>query len=284
MVAAVCAGGIGFGLWENSWLQVTRYSMESDRISREMTIVHLTDLHNREFGRENEELVKLIRQEKPDLIVITGDCLNASEERTDVMCTLLEKCVELAPVYVSLGNHEVAYMENSEDDDVANLLQEMYNTGVQVLDREFMDVEIEGNSLRIGGIYGYILSEETAKDTFMENDRSEIEFMTAFGDTDRFRVLLSHRPEGLLLWNSMEVFEVDLIFSGHLHGGQVRLPFIGGLYTPEEGWFPSVTDGYFEKEGSIMILSRGLGSMEDIPRWNNRPQIISLKVEPAKSN
>ena len=67
MVAAVCAGGIGFGLWENSWLQVTRYSMESDRISREMTIVHLTDLHNREFGRENEELVKLIRQEKPDL-------------------------------------------------------------------------------------------------------------------------------------------------------------------------------------------------------------------------
>ncbi|MDO5411190.1 MAG: metallophosphoesterase [Lachnospiraceae bacterium] len=273
------AAVVYFGLWENNWLQVTHYAMESERIQQTVRIVQLTDLHNHEFGEKNEKLLELIRREKPDLIVITGDCLNASEKRTDIMLSLFEKCTEIAPTYVSYGNHEIEYMENFTGKE--QLQDEILKTGVRLLDRSWEDVEIGGNKLRIGGIYGYVLSPEVKKETYMKDDDSEVQFMEAFGDTGRFRLLLSHRPEGLLLWDSMEYFDVDLIFSGHLHGGQIRLPVIGGLYSPEEGWFPSITDGYFEKGGSVMALSRGLGNTESVPRWNNRPQVISLQLKAA---
>ena len=140
------------------------------------------------------------------------------------------------------------------------------------MDKQYIDIEIKGEKVRIGGIYGYVLSPDKVKG-------EEQFFMEEFQDTDRFKILLSHMPKGLLLWKSREYWDVDLVFSGHVHGGQVRLPFVGGLYDPEEGYFPTYTKGMFECGKGTMILSAGLGSSQGIPRINNLPEVVVCEVK-----
>ena len=158
-----------------------------------------------------------------------------------------------------------------EHTDNTNLITMMEQAGAVVLEEQYVDTEISGMQVRIGGIYGYVLApdkEEGAEQVFMEN----------FQNTDRFKILLSHIPEGLLLWKGMEYWDVDLVFSGHVHGGQVRLPFIGGLYDPEEGYFPTYTKGMFECGNGKLILSVGLGSSRGRPRVNNLPELVVCEV------
>lgn len=150
--------------------------------------------------------------------------------------------------------------------------KQLEEAGAVVLDGEYIDIEIAGQQIRIGGIYGYVLDHEW-------EDGSEQRFMEDFQDTDRFKILLSHIPEGLLLWKSMEYWDVDLVFSGHVHGGQVRLPFVGGVYEPEEGFFPTYTKGMFQCGNGTMILSAGLGTSGGIPRINNLPDLVVCTVE-----
>ena len=240
-------------------------------IERPFTLVQLTDLHNYEFGSDNARLLAHIRKEDPDLIFITGDMLNESEEDTHIVLHLVEQAVQIAPVYYSLGNHEIAYTEKYDKD--RTFYQHLREAGAIIFNKEYVDTTIAGQEVRIGGVYGYVLDHDW-------QDGSEQRFMEEFQDTDRFKILLSHIPEGLLLWKSMEHWDVDLVFSGHVHGGQVRLPMIGGLYDPEEGWFPTYTKGMYECGNGTMILSAGLGSSRGIPRVNNLPEIVVCEVEP----
>ena len=115
-----------------------------------------------------------------------------------------------------------------------------------------------------------------------DKEDPEQTFMEELQDTDRFKILLSHVPEGLLLWKSMEQWDVDLVFSGHVHGGQVRIPFVGGLYDPEEGYFPTYTKGMFECGNGTMVLSAGLGSSRGVPRVNNLPELVVCEVKGEK--
>ena len=212
--------------------------------------------------------VQAVAKEEPDAIFMTGDMLNEDEERTDILETLISQLKEIAPVYFSLGNHEVVYEEQYKE---RNLREVLEAAGATVLDKEYLDTEIGGQAVRIGGIYGYVLASEW-------QDGSEQRFMEEFENTDRFKILLSHVPEGLLLWKSMERWNVDLVFSGHVHGGQVRLPFVGGLFDPEEGFFPTYTKGMYLCGHGTMILSAGLGSSRKIPRVNNLPEIVICDI------
>lgn len=250
------------------YISVKRYIYENLDIGEEFKVVHLTDLHNYKFGLKNQRLIKKIVKEEPDVVFLTGDMLNADEERTDILTELIEQLVLITPVYASLGNHEVEYMQAVENRD---LITQMEQAGAMVLDKQYLDIEINGQEVRLGGIYGYVLATEW-------QDGSEQRFMEEFQNTDRFKILLSHIPEGLLLWKSMEYWDVDLVFSGHVHGGQVRLPFIGGLYDPEEGYFPTYTKGMFKCGNGMMILSAGLGSSRGIPRVNNLPEMVVCEV------
>ena len=258
-----------------SWklLSVSRYEYSNNKLQHEFTIVQLSDLHNNQFGKDNCRLLKKIEQESPDIILMTGDMLNSYEERTDIVTDLVKDASQIAPVYYSMGNHEIDYMENFGSD---SLKQKLEEAGAVVLDGEYIDTEIAGQQIRIGGIYGYVLSKEL-------QDGSEQKFMEDFQDTDLFKILLSHMPEGLLLWKSMEYWDVDLVFSGHVHGGQMRLPFVGGLYDPEEGFFPTYTKGMFQCGNGTMILSAGLGSSGGIPRINNLPDLVVCKVRAEDS-
>lgn len=246
------------------------YEYQNEKLTAGIKAVQLTDLHNRQFGKNNRRLIKKVRKEQPDVIFLTGDMLNDSENRTDIVEKLIRALCEIAPVYVSFGNHEIAYMEVKEQEH-ADLVQLMEQAGAVVLEQEYIDTEINGQEVRIGGLYGYVLAEDW-------EDGSEQRFMERFEDTDRFKILLSHMPDGLITWKSMEHWKVDLVFSGHLHGGQIRIPFVGGLYGPEVGYFPEYTKGMYECGYGTMILSAGLGSSGMVPRIHNLPEIVICEM------
>lgn len=249
-------------------LIVRQYTYRNPKIAAPIRAVQLTDLHNYQYGRDNQRLIAKIQKQKPDVIFMTGDMLNEDEDRTDILLHLVREACAIAPVYFSLGNHEVGYEKTYGEGD---LTEQLEAAGAVVLEKEYVDTKIAGQEVRIGGVYGYLLPEDW-------EDGSEQRFLEAFVQTDRLKILLSHVPEGLLLWKSMEYWDVDLVFSGHVHGGQVRVPFVGGLFDPEEGFFPTYTRGMFSCGNGTMILSAGLGSSRGIPRVNNLPEIVVCDI------
>lgn len=271
-------------------LSVTRYEYKNPGITETVRIVQLSDLHNSQFGKDNRRLVKKVKAQSPDMILITGDMLNKEEERTEIAENLVKELRKIAPVYYSFGNHEKDYMKQFPE---KHLQERLEKSGAVVLEKEYADVDIRGQKLRIGGAYGYFLTgaepEEAktwiqrpgAKEPWDQEVQSGTirEFMNRFQDTERCTILLSHLPEGLLLWKSMENWEADLVFGGHVHGGQIRLPGIGGLYDPEEGFNPTYTKGMHECGNGTMVLSAGLGSSQRIPRVNNLPEIVVCDIQ-----
>ncbi|MFQ7600413.1 MAG: metallophosphoesterase [Faecalimonas umbilicata] len=249
-------------------LIVRQYTYRNPKIAAPIRAVQLTDLHNYQYGRDNQRLIAKIQKQKPDVIFMTGDMLNEDEDRTDILLHLVREARAIAPVYFSLGNHEVGYEKTYGEGD---LTEQLEAAGAVVLEKEYVDTKIAGQEVRIGGVYGYLLPEDW-------EDGSEQRFLEAFVQTDRLKILLSHVPEGLLLWKSMEYWDVDLVFSGHVHGGQVRVPFVGGLFDPEEGFFPTYTRGMFSCGNGTMILSAGLGSSRGSPRVNNLPEIVVCDI------
>ena len=258
-------------------LSVTRYSIASPKLREPLRIVQLTDLHNSVFGAHNRRLVSKVAAQEPDLILITGDLLNANEERTDIATELIGQLKPIAPVYVSLGNHEVAYEKRYGTD-----LKELYTkAGAVVLEYDWAEIEVKGQKLRLGGLFGYCLPAKLLKTK--EARPEECAFLEAFQDTDAHTILLCHMPYSWIKKGSLNSWDVDCVLCGHVHGGQVRIPFVGGLWAPDQDWFPGWESGiYSSKEGNkVMVLSRGLGNTDKLPRFNNIPEILVLDLVSA---
>lgn len=239
-------------------------------------IVQLTDLHNSQFGPFNAWLVSKVASQHPDLIFLTGDLLNADNKRTDIAVNLIEKLSQIAPTYISYGNHEMEYEEKYGTD-----LKPLYESaGGTVLERSYVDVTVQGVPLRIGGLYGYCLRPDLVGSG--EANPQEVHFLEEFQHTDRKTMLLCHMPAAWLLWGSLDAYDIDTVWAGHVHGGQVIIPRIGGLYGPDFGWFPGRLQGlYSSEDGSkTLILSRGLGNRDKIPRLNNIPEIMVVDLGP----
>ena len=258
-------------------LSVTRFELFNPKLPEPIRIVQLTDLHNSEFGKGNERLIRKVREQQPDLILLTGDMLNQYEERTDVPVNLIRELSQIAPVYASYGNHEQQHEKNYGTD----LRAVFTEAGATVLEWDWIDVEIKGQELRIGGIYGYCMAGYYLKTD--ETDEMETAFLDDFCDTDRTKLLLCHMPVAWIKYGSLDYWDTDYVFAGHAHGGQVRIPFVGGLYAPDQGWFPGRCEGlFYSKDGEhTLVLSRGLGtSRSKLPRLNNIPEILVLDLVP----
>ena len=256
-------------------LTVSRYQLTASKLTEPIRIVQLTDLHNSEFGEGNERLAARVAEQEPDLILVTGDLLNENEERTDIAVTLIRKLAEIAPVYVSFGNHEVGHERRFGTD-----LRALYTqAGARVLNDDWLDLTLKDQELRIGGIYGYCLPSK-----YRESRKSESAFLEEFQNTERTTLLLCHMPVCWIINGSLDFWDVDVVLSGHIHGGQVRLPGIGGLWAPDQGWFPGKSAGlYFSEDGErAMVLSRGLGNTEKVPRINNIPEVLVLDLLPRE--
>lgn len=257
-------------------LKTTYYEILSSRITDPIRIVQLTDLHNSEFGTDNRRLVERVEEQEPDLILMTGDMLNSSDENTGIAVKLIEDLSVVAPVYYSYGNHEEEYEENYQ----ISLVPLLEKAGAIVLDKGYEDVTLADQTIRIGGIYGYCVPEKFLETN--EADPEECAFLDDFMNTDNFTLLMCHMPYTWRVLNGLEEWKIDCVMCGHVHGGQIQIPFIGGLYAPDEGWFPGIERGNWVSEDGqrYMVLSTGLGTSYHVPRFNNVPEIIVLDLLP----
>lgn len=257
------------------FLQCSYYKIENDKIEHPFRIVQLTDLHNSTFGEHNEKLVQRVVQEGPDIILITGDLINETEEDLTVAADLITSLSKYVPVYVSYGNHETNYEKKYG----VNIKDIYEKAGAKVLNFEYEDIEVNGQKIRLGGLYGYCLAEKYLSTG--EAKKEEVDFLKDFQNTDLYTVFMCHMPVTWIINNSLNEWDCDLVLCGHVHGGQIRFPFIGGLYAPDQGMFPGKEAGlyYSDDERKIVVLSRGLGSNEKIPRMNNIPEITIVDIK-----
>ena len=257
----------------------------------DIRIVELADLHNAVFGEDNSRLVEMVKSQKPDLILMVGDMVQQDEADLSVVTGLIRTLSEIAPVYFSLGNHEISYMENFPENDLISAVE---GAGAIVLDREYKDITVKGTEIRIGGIFGYCLpATEALRKDFRDqpNRLEEMDWLLEYQDTDRLKLLMCHMPVCWIQNGSLEYYDTDVVFAGHAHGGQVRLPFVGGLHAPDQGWFIGDAEGLYTDDGaesvvkpgeSVLVLSRGLGSEMKRPRFCNPPQVVTLIIHAEK--
>lgn len=278
IIALMLLVAIGVIAMSQRTLTVSNYTLTTSNVAESVRILHLVDLHNSEFGEDNADIVAKCREQDPDIILMPGDLINMNESDTDVATDLISELKNIAPVYVSLGNHEIDNEQNFGTD-CESLFEE---TGAIVLDRECVDIAVNGQEIRLGGIYGYCLPAKFLKTK--EADPEECAFLTDFQNTDRYTILMAHMPVCWMINEGLDEWDIDCVFSGHAHGGQIILPFIGGLYAPDMGFFPGDLQGVFDSKDNTkhLVLSRGLSSGTWVPRINNKPEIVMVEIKPTQ--
>lgn len=257
-----------------NWLTVSNFTVKGSQIKQSFRIVLLSDLHDYEFNDGNVKLTEKVKEQSPDLIILDGDIINSDSKNADGAVSLIKSLKEIAPVYYSLGNHEIEYIKTGHSD----LIQILENAGTVVLNYQIIDTEIKGNSIRLGGLYEYGFETSMQSD---EGNKNAISYLEKYTDTNDYMIMCAHRPDSFYPWNTADEWGINLVLSGHLHGGQVIIPGIGGLYSQLEELFPKYDYGQYKLGKSDMIITRGLSSNPKIlPRFNNPPEIAVIDVEP----
>lgn len=231
-------------------------------------IAQVSDLHNSEFGKNNTELLKLLSESRPDIIVITGDLIDANHTDVGIALCFAQESVRIAPTYYVTGNHEAA---SPQYDTLKAGLEE---AGVIVLEDEAVSLERNGETITLLGLGD---PDFTVKgDMFGETSAMVSTKLKNLDDGEGgYTILLSHRPE---LFETYVNCSIDLVFAGHAHGGQFRLPFIGGVIAPNQGLFPKYDGGLYTDGGTNMVVSRGIGNSIIPLRFNNRPEIVLVEL------
>ena len=254
----------------NTDLEIYKYNVKSEDIPSEFDnfrIVQISDLHNAEFGENNEKLLLMLKQADADIIAITGDMIDSRNTDIDVAISFAQKAVNIAPVYYVNGNHESRVLGEYE-----KLKQGLTDAGVTILENSSADITIGDETISLIGINDPTFRMELVDDTMEQNIAHQLE--DVIPDNDNYKVLLAHRPE----YFDVYAGNVDLVLSGHAHGGQFRIPFIGGLVAPGQGFFPEYYEGSHIKENTEMIVSRGIGNSIIPFRINNKPEIIVAEL------
>ena len=254
---------------------VVKYEIFSSKIKNEHSFVVLSDLHNKEYGKNNEKLLKRIDKLKPEGILIAGDILTAKPEKSyAVALNLLEKLSAKYPIYYGMGNHETRLFLYPEvyGDMGSRYEQDLNACNIKLLRNEIVECK---DSIRVHGLdmkrdYYKRFKKYPMKDTYLKETLGEV-------SADKFEILLAHNPD---YFEEYAAWGADLVLSGHVHGGMMRLPILGGVVSPAFKLFPKYDGGLFKQGKSTMILSRGLG-MHTIPiRIFNPGELILLKICP----
>lgn len=270
VVATILLALIIWTAWGNTALELNTYTISSDRLPEAFDgyrIAHVSDLHNAEMGKDNEKLLKMLREAEPDIIAITGDIIDSRNTDVEIALNFTRAAMEIAPCYYVTGNHEARVSEYDE------LKEGLIEQGVAFLDDERIELELSGETIVLLGVNDpsfqtdYLFGDS---ETVMQSKLQEI-----INEEDTYTILLSHRPE---LFKVYTESKVNLVLSGHAHGGQFRIPFMGGLVAPNQGLFPKYDAGLYTEENTNMIVSRGIGNSILPFRFNNRPEVILMDL------
>ena len=258
-------------IWGNTALMVNTVMVTAGRIPAAFSgfrIAQVSDLHNAEFGENNVRLLELLSESRPDIIVITGDLVDSGHTDIDIAISFAEEAARIAPVYYVTGNHEARL---SQYDRLRNGLEA---AGVSMLEDRAVELERDGEKITLVGLSDPDFT--VRGDVFGEVPAMVSTKLESLADTESsYTILLSHRPE---LFESYASSGIDLVLSGHAHGGQFRLPFIGGLVAPNQGLFPKYDAGLYTESSTQMVVSRGIGNSIIPVRFNNRPEIIMVEL------
>ena len=267
-VLIIAVATIIYGLYCSNTLENKNYSLSTDNINSQIRFVFISDLHCKEYGEKNSELVSKIKEQNPDFIAVGGDMVNKYSADDHVMRELLPQLAEIAPTYCVLGNHELALK------DEIDFRNDIDSTGAKLLDNESVTLEINGEKILLGGMSDFPYYEFNAPDF----DTSERYFWDEFKENskDCYSILLHHQPE--YLGSIMQDSNVDLVMCGHTHGGAIQIPFVGGVFAPNQGFFPKYDKGEFDLHDTKMIVSSGLGDAYPVLRMNNCPEISVVEI------
>ena len=241
-------------------LEVTKYVVENKKVPKEFdgyNIVQISDLHSKLFGENNKKLIQKIKSLNPDIVVVTGDLIDGENNNYNVALDFMKEISKLYRVYYIIGNHE----------------QKSLN-----LDNNKVEI-VKGDSNI--NLYGLTVPYSCYKYLFdnQETTSIDIDFLEEkLGKVDReqFNILLAHTP---FYFDEYEKWGADLTLCGHVHGGIVRLPLVGGLLSPDRKFFPKYDLGEYIKNKSTMIVSKGLGGSKVLIRVNCKPEIVNIKLK-----
>lgn len=274
-------GVIGFCYFENNAIMVSEYEIVSEKLPKSFdgfVIVHLSDLHNKMFGKDQKRLIKHVKEQNPDMIVITGDLIDSNHPDVEKGLLLVEEALKIAPVYFVTGNHD----NWLSDTNTYALFSGLERMGARVLDDEATELYLENEEeciLLLGIDDDTVVGMTGLRQTLSgltETVTDEQEQVGVEVTENPFTILLAHEPQRMPVYAE---FEVDLVLSGHAHGGQFRIPFIGGFVAPDQGFLPKYTKGLYEENGTKMIVSAGLGNSVVPLRLLNRPEVVKITLK-----
>lgn len=262
----------GYWLYQgNAAITTTRITVTGERLPdafQGFQIAHVSDFHNKRFGEGQIKILEQLKACVPDIIVITGDLIDGRRTSLDTAVEFVRGAVKIAPVYYVTGNHETYILEYPE------LERQLKAAGVTVLRDEKTVIRRSGESITLMGIDDPRFFALEEPDDVV--DRAVAQKLDALMEGEQgYTVLLFHRPERFQLCCDAGI---DLVFCGHAHGGQVRLPVVGGLYAPHQGVFPRYTAGLYQRGGTSMVVSRGVGDSAFPLRVNNPPEIVLVTL------
>ena len=271
LITAIIILIILFCYYQNNKIDLTEYEIQSEKIKSNIRIAQLSDMHSKPFHKVVEKL-KII---KPDMIMITGDFINDHGKNKEKMLEIGKELLSISPVFYITGNHErrLEYFDN--------LMQDLSNIGFKVLLNDISEEIINGNSITILGLDENQASFEDykarKKGTFIYKDMKP--YFDRLEKCNGFKIVLSHFPENFenVKENNYAQYDFDIQFSGHAHGGQFILPFIGPIFSPGQGLFPKYARGSFGERPKL-IISRGLGNSEFPLRLFNHPEINIINL------
>lgn len=259
-------------LWtEDKHIVTTHYTYRSKKVPKSFDgykIVQVSDFHNAYLGRRSKNLLKAVEAAEPDTIVITGDIVDRRTPYLKRAAVLIEKITEIQQTFYITGNHEAHYKHFNKLYDVIG------RSDVRNITKHSAVLERNGEKINLAGINDvWFFGDEVNPKTY-RNFQNELTAKVSELPHD-FTVLLAHRPELLSIYSKNDV---DIVFSGHAHGGQIRLPVVKGLYAPHQGVNPKYTEGMHEQNGTTMVVSRGLGNSRFPFRVFNHPEVVIVEL------
>ena len=262
-------------------LEVTKYVVENKKVPKEFdgyNIVQISDLHSKLFGENNKKLIQKIKSLNPDIVVVTGDLIDGENNNYNVALDFMKEISKLYRVYYIIGNHEQKSLIKKYKDEYKDYFNKLHQIDFVNLDNNKVEI-VKGDSNI--NLYGLTVPYSCYKYLFdnQETTSIDIDFLEEkLGKVDReqFNILLAHTP---FYFDEYEKWGADLTLCGHVHGGIVRLPLVGGLLSPDRKFFPKYDLGEYIKNKSTMIVSKGLGGSKVLIRVNGKPEIVNIKLK-----